>query len=274
MQEYLRRSRFAAAMDGLGFHFLALALSLGWFLMLWGLSLPVFPAGLSLYALVLLIRRKTRDDRLNRREKRLREQLGGEMALEEMLLRPPAQAQFEAAVLLSVGRPLELLRTGDEGVICRLRGEKLLLSFLQLSPASCVTSDHVLSLQRSARASGAVRAVLCAPCAVSRQAREQARGLLPVTILSRETLLGLLGRAHPAQDRDLVALGKRRREKRAPRILPLVLDRHRAKKYAWYGSLLLGMYLFTRLLIYALPGLLCVFLAAACRCCRFRETDL
>ena len=77
MQEYLRRSRFAAAMDGLGFHFLALALSLGWFLMLWGLSLPVFPAGLSLYALVLLIRRKTRDDRLNRREKRLREQLGG-----------------------------------------------------------------------------------------------------------------------------------------------------------------------------------------------------
>ena len=274
MQEYLRRSRFASAMDDLGFHLLALALSLGWFLWLWGLCLPAFPAGLSLYALVLLIRRTTREDRLKRREKRLRAQLGGEMALEEMLLRPPAQAHFEAAVLLSVGRPLTLIRTGDQGVTCSLRGEKTLLSFLQRSPASVVSADDVLALQRSARAVGAVRAVLCAPCPVSPEAREQARGPLPVSILSRETLIGLLGQAHPARDQDLVALGRRRRAKRGPGLISLVLDKRKARKYAWYGSLLLGMYLFTHLLIYALPGLLCVFLAAFCRCFRFRENEL
>jgi len=266
MQDYLHRSRFASAMDELGFHFLALSFSVGWFLALWGLRLPAVTAGLALYAMILLVRRKTRDDRLRRKEARLRERIGGEMALERLLMLSPARAHFETAVLLSLQKPMELLRSGSKGVLYRLGEEKALLFFAQVSPAASVTADHVLSLQRDALALGAQRAVLCAPCPVSAPAREQAEGAVPVSFLGRDALIRLFGQANPATDSQLVDLGRRRRKKASPRLIQVVFHRRRAKKYAWYGSLLLGMYLITHLMIYALPGLLCVLLAAACRC--------
>lgn len=271
MQEYLRRGRFAAAMDDLGFHFLALIFSLGWFSLLWGLRLPAVTAGLALYGLILLFRRKTRDDRLKRKEKKLRERLGGEMALERLLMLSPAQAHFETAMLLSLQKPMELLRTGKEGVLCLRQEEKTLISFLQLPLSSSVSAEHVLSLQRCAQALGAARGLLCAPCPVSDKAFEQAESLLPVSFLQRDALIRLFGRFGPATDSQLVALGKRRKKNAAPRLLRAVFFRKRARKYAWYGALLLGMYLLTNHMIYALPGLLCVGLAAACRCVHGNE---
>ena len=271
MQEYLRRGRFAAAMDDLGFHFLSLAFSLGWFVFLWGLRLPALTAGLSLHGLILLFRRKTRDDRLRRKEIRLRQQLGGEMALERLLMLSPARAHFETAMLLSLQKPMELLRTGKSGVLCRIGEEKALVSFLQLPAASAVTADHVLALQRSAQACGAARAVLCAPCPVSASALEQAEGPLPVAFLQRGALVRLFGRFDPATDSQLVALGKRKRKNLWPRLMHTVFAPEKARKYAWYGALLLGMYLLTQLPVYAPPGLVCVLMAAACRCRRPRN---
>ena len=62
MQEYLHRSRLGGILDGIGFHFLALGASFLWFLLLWGLRLSSVLAGLALYGLILLLRRKVRDD--------------------------------------------------------------------------------------------------------------------------------------------------------------------------------------------------------------------
>ena len=94
MQEYLQRARLGEVMDALGFRTLALLVCLGWFIFLWGVRLPALCAGLSLFMLVMLLEKKTRDARLLRREKKLRVQIGGELFLEKLLMDPPVRAHF------------------------------------------------------------------------------------------------------------------------------------------------------------------------------------
>ena len=89
---------------------------------------------------------------------------------------------------------------------------------------------------------------------------------MPVTFLGRDLLLSLFGQANPATDAQLEALGKRKRSRPRVSWVRVVLDRRRARRYACYGALLLLLYQFTHLPYYALPGLICAVLAAACRC--------
>lgn len=258
-------------MDGIGFHILAMALSLGWFVFLWGVRMSSLAAGLALYALFLLARRKTRDSRLKRKESRLREKLGGELAIERLLIASPARAHFETAMLLSLRYPMTLVRTGDTGVLCEAEGKKALISFLQSPPGEAAGPGDVLKAQRDAAAAGADLALLCTPGSIGEKARQQADRPVPVSFLDREALIRLFGAANPATDAQLAALGKRRR---ASAILhrPGVLSPRRAKRYACYGVMLLIMYQFSPMLWYALPGLVCVGLAAASRCYRPRRS--
>lgn len=275
MQEYLHKTRLSEKMDTLGFHLLTLMLSLAFFLLLWGLRPSALSAGFSLYILILLLRRKTREGRLIRKEKKLRARIGGELALERLLLSPADQAHFEIAMLLSLQRPLQLLRSGSEGMLCALDAEKIFIVFAQLPLSSSLGAEKVLSVQRAAKARGAARALLCAPCKISPEARTQAAGEIPVAFMERDEMIALFGAANPATDAQLVQLGKRRRNHPPIRKwLPLIFDPHRAPRYALYGGLLLSMYLLTRLPYYIAPGLICTFLAAFCRCFSGRKMHL
>ena len=266
MQEYLHRTRLSGVMDGAGFHLLALGGSFFWFILQWGLRLPSLTAGAALYLLIALIRKKTRDDRLKRKEKKLRTVIGGEMALERLLLSPPEEAHFELAMLLSLQYPLTLLRTGGEGVLCALRGEKLLIALAQLPASGTLDETRTLAFQRAVKAARADRGVLGVPCGVSPGAKEQAANQVPVTFLSREKLIALFGENNPATDGQLVALGQRKKSRASGSWLRAALSPRRARRYACYGGLLLGMYALTHFIYYAVPGLICVSLAAACRC--------
>ncbi|MBQ9263521.1 MAG: hypothetical protein IJ189_04840 [Clostridia bacterium] len=274
MQEYLQESRFREVMDGLGVRFGVLALCLGWFMLLWGVTAPSLFSGIALWLLIFLLRRKSRDGRLKRREEKLRRRIGGEMAIERLLLTPPRRAHFETAMVLSQRYPLTLLRAGDKGVLCQLREEKALVSFCQLPTCATVSAGDVLSLQREARELGAARAILCAPCGISAQAQTQSGGEIPVAFLSRDALISLFGRANPVTDAQLVALGKRRRQQRPSQWLPVILNEQRMGRYAFYGALLLIMHLLTGLIYYAVPGILCLCLAAGCRCVKQKEAVL
>ncbi len=272
MQEYLHHSRLGSILDGIGFHFLALSVSLLWFLLLWGLRFTSILAGSALYGMILLLRRKARDDRLARREKQMRAAIGGELALERLLLTQKEKAHFETAVLLSMRHPLVLLQTGGEGVLCDLKGKKVLISFLQLPACSAAGAEHVLAMQRDIRLLRADRGLLCAPCGISAKAREQARAQPPVSFLSREEMIALFGRVNPATDAQLVSLGRRKKAPRPAWLLRLALDRRRARRYACYGALLVIMYQFTGFFFCAAAGLLCLGLAAACRCVKERTS--
>lgn len=274
MQEFLQESRFRSLMDDLGFRCLTAALCTGWFILLWGATAPALLSGAALTELVFLLRRKTRDGRLKRKEEKLRRRIGGEMALEQLLMQEPRRAHFETAVLLSQRCPLTLLQSGSDGVLCRLRQEKVLVSFCPLPAFDAVGPREVMALQRAARERGAVRGILCVPCRITPEAQQQAGGEIPVSFLSRETLLSLFGSASPATDEQLVALGKRRRRRPPVQWLSMIFHPRRAARYAGYGGLLIGMYLLTGLLYYAVPGLICLALAAACQCAKRKEEIL
>ena len=267
MQEYLQRSRFGEAMDALGSRILLFFLCLGWFILLWGLRLPALTAGVSLFVLFMLIEKKTRDARLARREKKLRMRLGGELFLEKLLMEPPARAHFESAAVFSAAYPLTLIRAGDQGVLCTLRKDPVLFSFLQLPVFSLANATHVLSLQRCAQEMGAKKLILCVPCKISPDAHKQAEGPVPAAFLDRSVLIAHFGAACPATDEQLVELGKRKKTPLSPAcLLSLIFAKERAQKYVMYGLLLLLLYFLTHLLYYALPAMLCFFLAAGCHC--------
>ena len=266
MQEYLHQTRLSSLMDGIGFHGLALLGSMLWFSLLWGVRISACTAGLALYGLILLIRAKTRDSRVKRKETQLRTRIGGELALERLLLTPMEQANFETAMLLSLRSPLSLLRTGQEGTLCELRGQKLLISFVQAPETETLQPGHVLPIQRSVRMQGADRGILCVPCGISAKARQQAEENVSIQLIDRDALINLFGQASPATDEQLVALGQRKKSRPSKGWLRVVLDQRRVRRYVCYGCLLLILYQFTHLPYYAVPGLLCVMLAAASRC--------
>ena len=203
----------------------------------------------------------------------MRAAIGGELALERLLLTQKEKAHFETAMLLSMRYPLVLLQTGRDGVLCDLKGKKVLIAFLQRHSSTTVDADQVLSMQRGVRLLHADRGLMCVPCGISAKAREQAQAQPPVSFLSREEMIVLFGRANPATDAQLVALGRRKKALRPAMLLRLVLDRRRVRRYACYGALLLLMHRFTSFFFYAPAGLLCLSLAAASRCVK-EKNDL
>lgn len=267
MQEYLEQSALSQFMDAAGLRILMLFLCLGWFIFLWGLSLPALTAGAALYLMWLTLYKKRRDGRMAQKEKRLRLLIGGELALERMLTEPESKTHFETALLLSVTYPLKLERITEDGVLCTDQGKRVLTAFSPLPTKDELDARTVLRFQQAVRRERAEEGILCVPCGISEKAREQAANEPAVRILSREKMIRLLGRQFPATDEQLIALGRRRRRKNAlKKRLSQVLDRQRAGRYALYGGLLLLLYLITHLFYYALPGLVCVGLATACRC--------
>lgn len=267
MQEYLQKTRLGAMADRWGGILLMLLGSVLFFLLLWGMRLTAIVAGAAAFAMLLILRRKTRQSRLMRREKLLRARIGGELKMEEWLLAPPRRAHFEAALLLSgVHANLTLNRAGEEGVLCAMDGETLLIACARRHAESELSADDVAAFQRACLKSKASRGALCAVGKTSSFAREQAALPPRITLIGRARMIALAGAACPATDAQLVALGRRKREKKPLReLLRAVLDRRRAPKYLLYGLLLLCMYILTGAKYYPIPGCLCVMLMAVCR---------
>lgn len=269
MQEYLLKNSFREKMDAIGFCLLVLALCLCWFMLLWGVRLQALIAGFGLWGLCLMLRHKTRDHRLVRKEQKLRRRIGGELLLEKLLFSAPEKAHFEAALHLSLAENLVLERMTGHGVLCKKGEERLLLSFFQAPACTILSARDVLFLQRAALQEKAAALWLCAPCTIDGAAQTQGEKKLPVRFISREQLVHLLGNAAPATDRQLVELGKEK-QKHIPfkNVLRIIFQPHKARRYALYGLLLLFLYTLTGLPYYAAPGLICVFLAAVSRCFR------
>jgi len=266
MQKYLHKARFSSFMDDLGLRLIILVLAMGWFVRLWGLTIPAALAGVALAILGVSCLSHYRRSTVKRREQALRCRLGGEMFLEELQLAPVRQTHFQTALLLGEKYSLTMERVTDDGMLCRSGDALLLVSCLALPPQEPLTHGHVLALQRSCRRWGAVRGVACTTGKVS-QAVESwgAEGKVPVKVVHREELLTLAGRMCPATDAQLVELGQRKKRLAPGSLRKTVLQREKAKRYFVYGTSLLLVYAVTGLVYYPLPGLLCLLLGVCCR---------
>lgn len=268
MQEYLQKTPLGTVMDEIGTTTALLALSLLFYVLLWGLNAASISAGLATFTLWMILRARTRKTRLHRRETQLRQRIGGELKMEEWTVRPPRRAHFETALLLSQASPLVLERTLEEGVVCTLGkgGERLLVACAQLHREEKLTPRDVAAFQRRCVEVGAARGVICGAGGVQRAAEEQARLSPQVAFIGREKMIALAGAANPAGDRQLVALGRRKRDGHNGKTWKsMALSPQRTQKYLLYGLLLLILYIVTGRSYYPLPGILCLLLMASCR---------
>lgn len=274
MQDYLQRTRLAGRMDEAGGTLALLAGSVVFFLLLWGVRITALLAGLAAFALLMLLRARTRDRRLQSRENRLRRQIGGEMKLEAWVLMPPRRAHFEAALLVTQTLNGQMLRALDTGVLCAVQGKQALLACAQLPAVEKLTARDIAEFQRSCLSEGAEAGVLCGAEGLSDAARRQAALHPRVHTLSRTRMIALAGAAFPATDAQLVALGKRKRAPgHARAALRRMLEPHRARQYLLYGLMLCGLYIITGQRFYPLPGCACLLLMALCRALPAQERE-
>ena len=274
MQDYLQRTRLAGRMDEAGGTLALLAGSVVFFLLLWGVRITALLAGLAAFALLMLLRARTRERRLQSRENRLRRQIGGEMKLEAWVLMPPRRAHFEAALLVTQTLNGQMLRALDTGVLCAVQGKQALLACAQLPAGEKLTARDIAEFQRSCLSEGAEAGVLCGAEGLSDAARRQAALHPRVHTLSRTRMIALAGAAFPATDAQLVALGKRKRAPgHARAALRRMLEPHRARQYLLYGLMLCGLYIITGQRFYPLPGCACLLLMALCRALPAQERE-
>lgn len=268
MQQYLRRNRLNAWMDALGLRAAVMLAAQVWFVLLWGLGVPSVTAGLALGLLGQLAISRYRCEHATAREASLRRRLGGELLLEEMTLTPREQADAKAVTLLAQAYPELCLRTQTpDGCLCDYAGETLLVACCA-KPADCeLSAADAAAFARAVKLHKADRGVLCATCKCAASAMRYAEEApVRVRLIDRAQLLQLAGEASPATDAQLVALGARRKRLTPTAILRGALRRAKARRYMTYGLGLSILYVATGLRYYPAPGLLCMVLAAACRC--------
>lgn len=277
MEQYLRKKRFGSWLDGAGFRILLMLLSMLWFVYLWGLALPSLLAGTALGVMGQLLLTRYRQSTVERREAALRERLGGELMLEDMLLAPARQAHFQAALLLGERYPLTMRRVTDEGMLCESGDEQLLIACVRMPRDGELSAGELYACQRACLRHEAVRGVLCPLGKVSPKVQAKAeQGRIPIRIIRREQLQALAGQCSPATDEQLVALGQRR--KRRPdasgALMKGMLRRDKAARYMLYGTGLTLLYVITASPLYPVPGAVCLTLGVLSLCCRQTEESL
>lgn len=267
MEKYRQKTILASFSDHLLRGLTAAALGVGWFLFLWGLSLPTLTAGLALGGLIWLCARLFGKKRVEKKEAALRRMLGGELALDRLLLLPSRRAAFQAALWLAPKAPLEMRRTVDWGVVGCLKGQKTLVRLIAQHQSMAVSVQQMIEVRKEIRAYEAERCFLCLTAPLSKEAAIYAETECPdIRVVRREELLLLAGACSPATDEDLRDLRHRKRKRRSVREwLSMILHPSRARRYFWYGAGLSALALCTGQGFYPVPAVLCLLLFAGCK---------
>ena len=267
MQKYRIQTPLAALSNRILRIAVTSALGVGWFVFLWGLCLPALTAGLALGALLWLCTRQFSRQITRRREAQLRRMIGGELALDKLLLEQPRKAAFECALWLAPCYPLIVQEAADWRVNGILNGQKTCIRLIAQHPAQPVQVQQIVQCAREARRQQTEQTLLCLTASVQPEAAAYAAGLSPpIRLIERAELLELAGHAHPATDEDLRSLGRQKRTRRSPKEwLAVVLDASRARRYLGYGVILSLFALVTRNGYYPIPAALCLLLFAACK---------
>lgn len=268
MQEYLQRTRLGAAMDRLGSAAVLLVGSHMFFILLWGLRVSAVAAGMAAFIMLLILRERSRKNRLQHREKTLRRRIGGELKMEQWLVSAPRRAHAETALLLAQTQEMEIEHIDDGGAVCVLKRteERLLIACAQLPEGDKLTVRDVAAFQRLCLRERVERGVLCGVSGMTHEARSQAELQPFVKTVSREKMIILAGTAWPATDEQLIELGRRKRKTvHVKQFVYTAVEKERAARYLYYGLMLCGLYFFLGSPFYLWPGCLCLVLMALCR---------
>ena len=263
MESYRPKTALASAADHLLRVLLAWAAGVGWFVALWGLCLPALTAGTALGGLFWLCARLLGKKQVQKKEAVLRQTLGGELALEKLLLASPDEATFQCVQWLQARTRLQI----ESGGLGMWDGETVLFRLFAQHPGTEISSQQISETIRKARQAQVQRILLCTTAPLSSAAcrlAETAESSL--RLVGREELIQLAGACCPATDEDLCRLKQRKPKRRSAREwLKIILHPSRAKRYFWYGVGLAALTLATGQRFYPIPAAVCLLLFAGCK---------
>lgn len=256
-----RKSKAAVRLDRTCLHLLMLLACIGYFYVLFRRMSLSLIAGCSLFVLCMLCFLLIEQRTLRRRDRMLRERVGGMIALEELLLMPAQKATGDVLTLLLRALPAE---KGNNGCM-RYGGETWLVRLAQCPQGRSASEGDVLAAHRARIEAGADQCVLSATGGFSPEAMRTAEWMdPPIRLISGRQLASLFGRMHPATDEDIARHTARRRKPFSrQRIRALALSPVKLRRYLLCAFLLLVMYLFsgsTAALISCLLSFLLAFL--------------
>ncbi len=263
MESYRPKTALASAADHLLRVLLAWAAGVGWFVALWGLCLPALTAGTALGGLFWLCARLLGKKQVQKKEAVLRQTLGGELALEKLLLASPDEAAFQCVQWLQARTRLQI----ESGGLGMWDGETVLFRLFAQHPGTEISSQQVSETIRKARQAQVQRILLCTTAPLSSAACRLAETAEPsLRLVGREELIQLAGACCPATDEDLCRLKQCKPKRRSAREwLKIILHPSRAKRYFWYGVGLAALTLATGQRFYPIPAAVCLLLFAGCK---------
>lgn len=263
MESYRPKTTLASAADHLLRVLLAWAAGVGWFVALWGLCLPALTAGTALGGLFWLCARLLGKKQVQKKEAALRQTLGGELALEKLLLASPDEAAFQCVQWLQARTRLQI----ESGGLGMWDGETVLFRLFAQHPGTEISSQQVSETIRKACQAQVQRILLCTTAPLSSAACRLAETAEPsLRLVGREELIQLAGACCPATDEDLCRLKQRKPKRRSAREwLKIILHPSRAKRYFWYGVGLAALTLATGQRFYPIPAAVCLLLFAGCK---------
>ena len=263
MESYRPKTALASAADHLLRVLLAWAAGVGWFVALWGLCLPALTAGTALGGLFWLCARLLGKKQVQKKEAALRQTLGGELALEKLLLASPDEAAFQCVQWLQARTRLQI----ESGGLGMWDGETVLFRLFAQHPGTEISSQQVSETIRKARQAQVQRILLCTTAPLSSVACRLAETAEPsLRLVGREELIQLAGACCPATDEDLCRLKQRKPKRRSAREwMKIILHPSRAKRYFWYGVGLAALTLATGQRFYPIPAAVCLLLFAGCK---------
>lgn len=263
MESYRPKTALASAADHLLRVLLAWAAGVGWFVALWGLCLPALTAGTALGGLFWLCARLLGKKQVQKKEAALRQTLGGELALEKLLLASPDEAAFQCVQWLQARTRLQI----ESGGLGMWDGETVLFRLFAQHPGTEISSQQVSETIRKACQAQVQRILLCTTAPLSSAACRLAETAEPsLRLVGREELIQLAGACCPATDEDLCRLKQRKPKRRSAREwMKIILHPSRAKRYFWYGVGLAALTLATGQRFYPIPAAVCLLLFAGCK---------
>lgn len=267
MQKYKPKTMLAAFSDRILRVLATSAAGIAWFVYLWGLSLPALAAGLALGGLLWLCARQFGKRSTQKREKQMRCMIGGELAVDTLLLESARKAAFQAALWISPRYPVVMHKAVEWGVIGTLDGKATLIRLVTQHPSQPVSAQRLVECAREMKARRMAFGLICLTAPASRDAILYAAACdPPMQLIAREELIELAGLCNPATDEDLRRLGRQKRTRRSAREwLAVILDPSRARRYLGYGLGLGTLAVLTGLSFYPVPAAVCLTLYLACK---------
>lgn len=235
------KNPIATALDRLAVRLFLFLACVAYFFFLWHSGVSSLLAGSALFILLLLTLMLLERRTLKRRDRALRERIGGAIALEELVMMPGGSASETVCRMLCDVLDAEPL----DNARMRYEEEVWLVRCAQCLPGSSAGEGDVLNAHRARIEAGADRCALASTGGFSPAATRAGEWMdPPVRLIPGRQLAILAGRQHPASDEEIARHARRQRTPFSwRRIRALALSPVKLRRYLLCAFLLMLLYL-------------------------------